>query len=209
MTIMIPETAEVVEGEIVDEPSVYRTARENPPPAPAGNGQNPKQQSQSASGPSGFQIKSYHRWVMAEFIACVVLVGLTPLIKNPQDAEGNDLAPEDALFGAKALIRITALSVVFVILALLSNNEKSGKFASAFGGLVLAGVLINTSPDIWTKIGSLFGGNVGSGKQPAQSGTGQAGADGGISGIKQDLSHLPADIASAAEKALKEIIPWG
>jgi hypothetical protein len=207
MTVMIPEEVEAIEGTVVDSPNSYRLNRVNPPPAPAGNGTTPKNQGQSANGPSGFEIKSYHRWVMAEFIACVILVGLTPLIKAPQDAEGNDLAPEDSLFGANALIRLTAISVVFLILSLLSNNEKSGKFASAFGGLVLAGLLVNTSPDLWEKLGSLFGSNVGTGKQPTKAG--QGGTGGGVSGIKQDLSSLPSDIKTAAEKALKDIIPWG
>jgi hypothetical protein len=221
MTVMIPEAAdaaasegEVVEGEIVDDsnsPSVYREKRKSPPPVFAGNPSNPQRQSQSqsAGGPTiTGPAKTYHRWVMAEFIGCIVLTGLTPLITQPKDAEGNDISGTDAMFGAEALIRLTALCVVFFILALLANHEKSGKFAAAFGGLILAGLLVNTDPTIWAKIGSLFKGNVGTGQQPTQPSSSST-SSGGLSGIKQDLSNLPSAIEKAAEQALKQIIPWG
>lgn len=222
MTVMIPEAAEaasgggeVVEGEIVDDsssPSVYRERRSSPPPILAGNPTQPQRQSQSqsAGGPSiTGPAKTYHRWVMAEFIGCIALTGLTPLITQPKDAEGNDVNNTDAMFGAEALIRLTALCVVFFILALLANHEKSGKFAAAFGGLILAGLLINTDPTIWTKIGSLFTGNVGTGQQPTQTGSTSSTSKAGLAGVKQDLSNLPSAIEKAAEQALKQIIPWG
>jgi hypothetical protein len=199
MTVMIPEEAEVVEGEIVDSPSAYRNARDVAPPAASGNGASPQRQSSSAGGPSPQPSqKTYHRWVMAEFVGCIVLVGVTPLLNEPKDADGNAVATQDVLFGADALIRLSALCVVFFILSLLSNHEKSGKFAAAFGGLIMTGILINTSPTLWKKMGSLFGGDVGSGTQPQQSAS-QAG--GGASWVKA--------VENAAEKALKQIIPWG
>lgn len=204
MTVMIPEAAaegEVVEGEIVGSPSQYRNAREVSPPATAGNGSNPQRQSQSAGGPSAQPSqKTYHRWVMAEFVGCIVLVGLTPLLNEPKDANGQPAATADVLFGADALVRLSALCVVFFILSLLSNQEKSGKFAAAFGGLIMTGILVNTSPAMWKQIGSLFGGDVGSGTQPQQSAS-QAAGGGGASWVK--------DVENAAVKALKQIIPWG
>lgn len=215
MTVMAVEAAEdasTAESGTLAEAQQQRISRQNPPPAPSGNGQNPQRQNQSAGGPSGPTINigggnTYHRWVMAEFIGCVILTGMTPLLTQPRDAEGNpvDLDAKAALFGADALVRLSALCFVFLILALLANHEKSGKFAAAFGGLITAALLVNTSPALWTKIGDIFGGKVGSGTQPTQKGSGSGG--GGGSGIS--LSNIPGDIASAVGQAIKQLIPWG
>lgn len=145
--------------------------------SPSGNGSSPgnQGQSQSASGPSilgGSALKgnTYHRWVMAEFVACIVIIAVTPLIGTPKNADGTevDTSTKNILFGADSLVRMSAVCFAFFILSLLANGEKSGKFAAAFGGLITAGLLVNTPSDFWTKIGSLFGGGVGSGTQSEQ-----------------------------------------
>jgi hypothetical protein len=213
MTVMIPEAVEgdVAAGGAGETPlqkiGQRRTDRQNrqnmsqfAPPAAQGNGSQPgnKQQSQSASGPTiTFAGQTtYHRWVMAEFIGCVVLTGMTPLLDEPKDVEGQGITTQAALFGADALLRLTALCVVFFILALLSNHEKSGKFAASFGGLITAGILVNTSPALWRRLGAIFGGEVGSGKQPEQKAT---------SGGKSFLQAVEKEASSA----LKNIISWG
>ena len=207
MTVMAAEAAEGTEAETsgsLAQTQQQRLSRQNPPPQASGTNQNPQRQNQSASGPTINVVggNTYHRWVMAEFIGCVLLTGMTPLLTKPRDAEGNveDLDVKAALFGADALVRLSALCVVFLILALLANHEKSGKFAAAFGGLITAALLVNTSPAMWTKIGDIFGGKVGSGAQPTQSGSGKSGFS---------LNNIPGDIQSAVEQALKQLIPWG
>jgi hypothetical protein len=219
MTVMIPEAAEAAEGESAAGGESYlqrigqrRAARQDrqsfsqySPPAAQGSANPPgnQRQSQSAGGPN-ITITggtTYHRWVMAEFIGCVVLTGMTPLLNEPKDVKGQPITTQAALFGADALLRLTALSVVFFILALLSNHEKSGKFAAAFGGLITAGLLVHTSPSLWKKIDAIFGGQVGSGQQPKQTATGSTATGGAGSFLK--------DVENAASSALKNIISWG
>jgi hypothetical protein len=210
MTVMAVEAAEGAEDAATSGTLAgtqrQRLARQNPPPVPSGNGNNPQRQSQSASGPT-INIaggNSYHRWVMAEFIACIILTGVTPLLSKPKDADGNDvnLDAKAVLFGADALVRLSALCAVFFILALLANHEKSGKFSAAFGGLITAALLVNTDPAIWTKLGDIFGGAVGSGVQPKQGSSSP--------GAAQKLpSTIGSNIKSAVEQALKQLIPWG
>lgn len=181
------------------------------PPAAQGDGSQPGKQAQSASGPSMPNINigggtSYHRWVIAEFIACVILTGATPLLSTPKDAQGNDVAAgSDILFGADALVRLSALSAVFFILGLLANHEKSGKFAAAFGGLITTALLINTSPDFWTKIGSMFSGQVGSGQQKAESGGSSGGSGSGSGG--SGANTLSGEAAKLATEEANKIFP--
>ncbi len=86
----------------------------------------------------------YRRIILAEFVACVVIVGATPFM-TPR---AKDQSPEQA---AKALAlsapmtRLTAVCVVFFVLALLAGGARTGKIAAAFGGLVTVGALVNAT----------------------------------------------------------------
>lgn len=97
----------------------------------------------SLGGESG----SAHKIVVAEFVLCVVLVGLTPvLMRNPNN--GHVYIPND-------FVRLSAVCVVFFVLALLSNTPKASKVAAMFGALVTLGVIYNASQSL-SAIGSIF-----------------------------------------------------
>lgn len=90
---------------------------------------------------------SAHRIVSAEFALCVVLVGVTPIVmRNPEN--GHVYIPND-------FVRLSAVCLLFFVLALLSNNPRSSRFAAAFGGLVTLGVVYNCAQSL-NAIGSIF-----------------------------------------------------
>ena len=88
-----------------------------------------------------------HKLVIAEFILCVVMIGLTPILMRKPD-NGHLYVPND-------FVRLTAVCLLFFALALLSNSPRSSKFAAAFGGLVTLGVIFNASGSIKV-VGSIF-----------------------------------------------------
>jgi hypothetical protein len=59
--------------------------------------------------------------------------------------------------GAGILVRMTAASLLFFVLALMANGPRAGKIAAAFGGLVTLGTALNAGP-VWTALGRIFGG---------------------------------------------------
>lgn len=91
--------------------------------------------------PKGFKITgeggSAHKLVIAEFIAAVVLVGLTPILMR-QPNNGHVYVPDD-------FVRLTAVCLVFFVLALLANTPKASRVAAAFGALVLLGISYNAA----------------------------------------------------------------
>ena len=89
-----------------------------------------------------------HGWVVAEFVLCVVLLGATPLLTRKPDSTGK-------LYQANDFVRLTAVSLVFFVLALSANGQKSSRIAAAFGGLVTVGMLYNTRQS-WAALGSIF-----------------------------------------------------
>lgn len=202
----VPEVAEAGAAEAggaaggVESSSAFEGSQFVGPSGPNTN----RQQRQTSPQPSAsrstvtFKDTSYHRVVMAEYIGCMVLIATAPLVGSPKDQQGNDLDTNVALFGADALIRMTAVSVVFLILALMANHEKPGKFASAFGGLILVGLLVNTSPSFWEKIGSFFTGGVGTTPGSASSATGTPSTASGAAGAAQraasNLGNLAKDL---------------
>lgn len=88
-----------------------------------------------------------HRIVIAEFIACVVLIGMSPLLTR-QSTNGH-------LYVANDFLRMSGVCLLFFILALLSNSPQMSRFAAAFGGLVTLGALYNASAAI-TALAELF-----------------------------------------------------
>lgn len=75
------------------------------------------------------------RIITAEFLAAVFLLGLGTFLDAPKP----DQPPENVVFSH--LVRLTAVCVVYAVLALLSNGDRVGRVAVAFGGLVLLGVV--------------------------------------------------------------------
>lgn len=88
--------------------------------------------------------RTYHRIILAEFVVCVVLIAASPVLgPRPQ---GSTAAGPVSL--AAPLVRLTAVCVVFFVLALMGAGARSGKAAAAFGGLVTLGTLLNATPVI-------------------------------------------------------------
>lgn len=88
-----------------------------------------------------------HRLVIAEFVACVVLIGASPLLTR--QANGGHL------YVANDFLRLSGVCVLFFILALMSNSPQMSRFSAAFGGLVTLGALYNANAAI-TAIAQLF-----------------------------------------------------
>lgn len=101
--------------------------------------------------------KSYHRFILAEFIACLVMIA-AGMILVPAQGEAQGAGAAGRSF-AKQLVQLTALCVVFFMLALASTGPKTGKVAAAFGGLVTLGVAWNMS-EMWTGLSKALGGPV-------------------------------------------------
>jgi hypothetical protein len=97
--------------------------------------------------------------VLAEYLA-VMLILIATVILGPL-GEGDSLpSPEQAAkssAGAGILVRMTAASILFFVLALMANGPRSGRIAAAFGGLVTLGTALNAAP-VWTALGRVFGG---------------------------------------------------
>lgn len=97
----------------------------------------------TASLPSGSG-STYRRIILAEFAACVVLVGASPFLK-PRSSTETPAEAAAALALSAPMVRLTAVCLTFFILALLANGPRSGKIAAAFGGLVTVGTLVNAT----------------------------------------------------------------
>lgn len=89
----------------------------------------------------------YTKVVAAEFAAAVVLLGAAPLVPNEKNS--------GVVRAVEPLARITALSAVFFVLALVSAGKTAGRVASAFGALVLLGVVFNAR-DFFTAAAGLL-----------------------------------------------------
>lgn len=103
--------------------------------------------------------RRYSLVIAVEWLVCVVLIALSGAgVGSDQDAP----AFSDP---AIALVRLTAVSLLFFLLALLSAGERIGKLAAAFGGLVTLGVAFNAVGE-WTAIANVFGGGSSSSAEP-------------------------------------------
>lgn len=100
--------------------------------------------------------KTYHRIVLAEFVGCIVLVGASPVLTPRTKAKGSQQVVDTTVSFAAPLVRLTAVCIVFFILALMATGPRSGKVAAAFGGLVLLGTMLNAT-SMFTAIGKVFG----------------------------------------------------
>jgi hypothetical protein len=116
--------------------------------------------------------RTYHRIVLAEFLATVLIIGAAPLVVPARQAPGADAAAAIATVSlAGPLVRLTAACIAFFVLALMASGQKSGKVAAAFGGLIVCGAAVNAT-EVWTALAKAFVPGITGG------GTGQAGEEG-------------------------------
>ena len=108
-------------------------------------------------GTSG-STRTYHRIVLAEFVIAVVLVGLSPVLTPRKGTKPEAAAAGAAVTLAGPLVRLTAVCVVFFVLALMATGAKAGRVAAAFGALVVLGVLLNATDEIGLLAKALTGG---------------------------------------------------
>lgn len=101
--------------------------------------------------------KTYHRIVLAEFATCLVLIGAAPIVAPATTSRKGHVEVDTGVSLAGPLVRLTALCVVFFVLALMASGQRAGKVAAAFGGLVTLGVAMN-SIEVFTALAKAFGG---------------------------------------------------
>lgn len=136
--------------------------------------QSPSGQRISGTVPkAGLPPKTYHRIILAEFAACIVLVGAAPVLTPRTKASGDTVIADAAVSLAGPLVRLTAVCVLFFVLALMASGERAGKVAAAFGGLVTLGALLNAT-DMITALGKVFTGQAATvpARKPAGTGIG-------------------------------------
>lgn len=102
--------------------------------------------------------KTYHRIVLAEFAACVILVGASPILTPRTKKKGDQTVVDASVTLAGPMLRLTAVCIVFFVLALMASGERTGKIAAAFGGLIVLGTLLNAT-DMVTLMGKVFKGS--------------------------------------------------
>jgi hypothetical protein len=74
---------------------------------------------------------NYQPVILMEFVACILLTAVTP-IATKKDQQG--LSP----YAGKDIVKLSAITVTFLILAMLSvGGRTAGRFAAWFGGLIL------------------------------------------------------------------------
>lgn len=89
----------------------------------------PKSTSKALSGSSG----KYRRMLIAEFIVCVIMLGLAPLAK-----------PAGELGPVRFMKRGSATCALFIILGLISSGGRgAARSASAFGALIVVVLLVD------------------------------------------------------------------
>ena len=157
------------------------------------------QKSTSPRG-DGVHVKSYNwlggrKMLTAQYVLVLVIVGLGALLSGDEDK--NDVV-------LKALIKSSALSLLFFLLALLSNGGKgAAKAANGFGTLVTAAYVFTSSDvhSILTWIGSFFSHEH---KPSSKSGSGSSGSGGAAGGAAEDLGKAAGDILTqGADQVLK------
>lgn len=94
----------------------------------------------------------YTSIIAAEYLASVVLIILSMGLVGTKASR----TPAEVIASpAIAMVRLTAVSLLFFVLAILSTGQKIGRIAAAFGGLVTAGVALNSSEE-WRSIARIF-----------------------------------------------------
>ena len=92
-----------------------------------------------------------HKLVVAEFILCVVIIGFNPIMTRKPQKKGSTTE----VYITNDFVRLTAVCLLFFVLALMANTRKYAKISAAFGGLVTLGVLWNAN-SLFVTIANLF-----------------------------------------------------
>jgi hypothetical protein len=85
---------------------------------------------------------NYQAVVLAEFVAAILLVAAAPIATKQTQSPGKSggtspLSP----YGATEMVQLGALTIAYLILALLSvGGQTTARFSAWFGGLLLLGV---------------------------------------------------------------------
>lgn len=119
----------------------------------------------SGKSPRTHRRSSYSTIVAVEYIACMVMIGLSAGLVGQKNTADVIASP------AVAMVRMSAVSILFFVLAILSSGEKAGRVAAAFGGLVTCGVALNATRE-WKAIANIFSAP----KKTSSSSTGSAGS---------------------------------
>jgi hypothetical protein len=91
---------------------------------------------------------SAHKAVVAEYLLCIVLIGASPVLTRTPGDGGR-------LYVANDFVRLSAVSLLFFVLALMSTGRSASRAAAAFGALVTLGTLYNARGAI-TAAGGVF-----------------------------------------------------
>ena len=118
-------------------------------------GREARQNYREARGTLG-EVSSVTPKLAAEWLVCVLIIGATTLTK-PGDYLGKM---------SETLWRLTAVSGLFFVLALVSMYRKAGDATVAFGALIVVGVLFKSSQEIKTVLDMAAG--QGSGEDKAK-----------------------------------------
>ena len=109
--------------------------------------------------------KAWQRFILAEFLACLVMIAASMiLIPATGQGQGSEGAGAGRSY-ARELVQLTAVCLLFFILALAGGGARTGKVAAAFGGLVTLGVAWHLS-GIWSALAAALG--PAAAKKPAQ-----------------------------------------
>jgi hypothetical protein len=147
--------------------SITKRSRPKKPTAPKPPGKSGKGKSAGRSGLGKVVPQDASKLVLAEFVVCLVILILSPLSSKGS----KDLDKGGAL---DMMLKASALSFVFFVLALISAGGRSASRISAgFGGVITLGYLV-AQGDVFAQLAKLF-------TTPAQR-AGQAGAAAGAAG---------------------------
>ena len=90
--------------------------------------------------------------VAVEYVACMVMIGLSAGLVGKKGKTGTE---QDLASPAIAMVRLSAVSLLFFALAIASAGERAGRLAAAFGGLVTCGVALNATNE-WKALSKVF-----------------------------------------------------
>lgn len=104
---------------------------------------------------------NYTRVVGGEFLlAALILAASTVMISKARGKQLASVPPQTpgstrALTTAMPLSRLTATCALYILLALLSSGDRTGRIAAGFGGLVVLGVVFSER-DVFTAMSEIF-----------------------------------------------------
>lgn len=101
-----------------------------------------------------------HKIILAEYLAVMIILFATeilgPVGTGSKAPTGENAVEAQSKTYSGILIRMTAASILYFVLALSASGERSGKMAAALGGLVALGAMLNAGP-VWKGAARVFG----------------------------------------------------